>query len=141
MSDQGASPCRERRARNVCIRARAAAWLVGLGLVAAVLSLAARPASAVPVSSMSDLLGPSPLARLLGGGQPRGALRTAVTGSIAPGGPPVAAAFAAGDNVRLAFTAAAGQRVSVLATNVSMTGYQYGCCLGSLSIVNSAGQQ
>jgi RHS repeat-associated protein len=141
MSDQGALPCRERLAQHDRFRRRAAALAFALGLLVSALLLGPRPAAAAPSASMSDLLGPGPLAGLLGSVQPRLAGAATVIGSITPGGPPVSATFAAGDSVQLGFTAAAGQRVSVLATNVSMTGYQYGCCLGQLSVYNSAGQR
>jgi RHS repeat-associated protein len=66
-------------------------------------------------------------------------LQGTVTGTITPGGSPVSVTINAGDHVELSFSGAAGERVAVSATNVAMSGYQYGFDVAQLEVLKPDG--
>ena len=118
-------------ARGFRRRSRRLLIASGLAVLALLPLVQAAPAAA------RALIVPHPLVEF---GGPSVVHRASVTGSITPGGSSVSVTISTpGDNAMLSFSGNSGQRVSARATNVSMTGYQYGCCAAQLKVLNPDG--
>jgi RHS repeat-associated protein len=109
--------------------------LFGGGIAVAVAggaAAAASPAGATAPSGSSSLWLPA-VPDWFAFPRPR-RLQSVVTGTITPGGPAVPVTLSAGDHAELSFSGTAGERVSLSATNVAMSGYQFSFAVAQLQV-------